>query len=72
MPEIFEFGVVGMGPAGIGMAMSLCGTSSNIKNTICFERGSYPNEKNCSAFCKMNVAIQMYVLSFLGLVELRL
>lgn len=50
MPEIFEFGVVGMGPAGIGMAMSLCGTSSNIKNTICFERGSYPNEKNCSAF----------------------
>ena len=50
MPDIFEFGIIGMGPAGIGMAMSLCGTSSNIKNTICFERGSYPNEKNCSAF----------------------
>ena len=50
MPEIFEFGIIGMGPAGIGIAMSLCGTSNNIKNTICFERGSYPNEKKCSAF----------------------
>lgn len=50
MPEIFEFGIVGMGPSGIGMAMSLCGTSNNMKNTICFERGSYPNEKICSAF----------------------
>lgn len=50
MPEIFEFGIIGMGPAGIGIAMSLCGTSNNIKNTICFERGNYPNEKKCSAF----------------------
>lgn len=50
MPEIFEFGIIGMGPAGIGMAMSLCGPSNNIKNTICFERGSYPNEKICAAF----------------------
>ena len=48
MQELFEFGIIGMGPAGIGMAMSLC-DSSNINNTICFERGSYPNEKTCSA-----------------------
>lgn len=50
MLEIFEFGIVGMGPAGIGMAMSLCNTSNNIKNTICFERGSYPVGTSCSAF----------------------
>ena len=53
MPDIFEFGIIGMGPAGIGMAMSLCRTSiNNIKNTICFERGSYPGGKICSAFLK--------------------
>lgn len=50
MLEIFEFGIIGMGPAGIGMAMSLCSTSNNIKNTICFERGSYPSETSCPAF----------------------
>lgn len=51
MPDIFEFGIIGMGPAGIGMAMSLCKASiNNIKNTICFERGSYPDRKICSAF----------------------
>lgn len=60
MPNIFEFGIVGMGPAGIGMAMSLCNSTGKIKNTICFERGSYPSEKNCSAFsqdicCHSNV-----------------
>ncbi|OUP70719.1 hypothetical protein B5F10_02080 [Anaerotruncus colihominis] len=68
MPEIFEFGIIGMGPAGIGMAMSLCSTSNNIKNTICFERGSYSDEKICSAFlqnecCYSNVCT---VISGLG------
>ena len=29
MPDIFEFGIIGMGPAGIGMAMSLCKASIN-------------------------------------------
>lgn len=60
MLETFEFGIIGMGPAGIGTAMSLCSTSNNIKNTICFERGSYPNGTSCSAFlhnecCHSNV-----------------
>ncbi len=60
MLEIFEFGIIGMGPAGIGMAMSLCSTYNNIKNTICFERGSYPKGTSCSAFlqnecCHSNV-----------------
>lgn len=49
MPEIFELGIVGMGPAGIGMAMSLCGTSI-LKSTICFERGSNIVDANCLAF----------------------
>lgn len=48
MPEIFEFGIIGMGPAGIGMALSLRGTSK-IKNTVCFERGSHIANMNCQA-----------------------
>lgn len=48
MHEIFEFGIIGMGPAGIGMAMSLRGTSK-IKNTVCFERGGYIANTNCPA-----------------------
>lgn len=46
MSSIFEIGIIGMGPAGIGMAMSLCGTSQ-IKNTVCFERGSYNTNTSC-------------------------
>ena len=46
MKEIFEFGIIGMGPAGIGMAMSLQGTSK-IKNMVCFERGSCIANINC-------------------------
>lgn len=49
MFDVFEFGIIGMGPAGIGLAMSLQGTSK-IKNTICFERGSYVDNLNCTAF----------------------
>ena len=48
MYEVFEFGIVGMGPAGIGLAMSLHGTSE-IKKTVCFERGSCISELNCTA-----------------------
>ena len=48
MPDIFEYGLIGMGPAGIGLAMSLRGTSK-IKSMICFERGSYTVDVNCPA-----------------------
>ncbi len=48
MPSVFEIGIIGMGPAGIGMATSLHGTST-IKNTVCFERGSYYTNINCPA-----------------------
>ena len=49
MSEIFEFGIIGMGPSGIGVAMSLC-DACGVQNIICFERGSYPKEKDCPAF----------------------
>lgn len=48
MPDVFKCGLIGMGPAGIGLAMSLRGTST-IKNMICFERGSFNIDVNCSA-----------------------
>lgn len=48
MPDVFECGLIGMGPAGIGLAMSLRGTSK-IKNMVCFERGSYTVDVNCPA-----------------------
>lgn len=48
MSEIFDLGIIGMGPAGIGIAMSLRGTSK-IKNTVCFERGGYVPNINCPA-----------------------
>ncbi len=48
MYEVFEFGIIGMGPAGIGMALSLRGTS-HIKNTVCFERGNHIPNMNCQA-----------------------
>lgn len=51
MSDVFEFGIIGMGPAGIGLAMSLHGTSE-IKNTICFERGSYIADLNCTALTR--------------------
>lgn len=48
MHDIFECGLIGMGPAGIGLAMSLHGTSK-IKDIVCFERGSYTADVNCPA-----------------------
>ena len=51
MPEYYKLGIVGMGPAGIGMAMSLRGTDT-IENTICFERGSTTSISDCSTQSK--------------------
>lgn len=48
MPNVFEFGLIGMGPAGIGLAISLRGTSK-LKNIVCFERGSYTVDVICPA-----------------------
>ncbi len=48
MPDYFEYGLIGMGPAGIGLAMSLRDTSK-IKKMVCFERGSYTVDVNCPA-----------------------
>lgn len=48
MLKVYEYGIVGMGPAGIGMAMSLKGTEK-IRNTVCFERGDYTDSINCPA-----------------------
>ena len=48
MPDTFEYGLIGMGPAGIGLSMSLRGTSK-VKNMVCFERGSYTVDVNCPA-----------------------
>ena len=43
--NIYEFGIVGMGPAGIGVAMELKNTTS-MKDIVCFERGSL-NSSEC-------------------------
>lgn len=48
MHSVFEIGIIGMGPAGIGMATSLYGTPE-IRNTICFERGNDNVAINCPA-----------------------
>lgn len=48
MPNIFDIGIIGMGPAGVGLAMSLRDTA-RIKNTVCFERGNYTTSINCPA-----------------------
>ena len=48
MCDIFEFGIIGMGPAGLGMAMSLR-NSDDIRKTICFERGIFSADLNCLA-----------------------
>jgi len=46
MSRVYEIGIVGMGPAGIGLATALHGTSQ-IENTICFERGT----RNINMIC---------------------
>lgn len=47
MPEQYELGIIGMGPAGIGTAMSLQ-DSNIIKKTVCFERGTFYSDTKCS------------------------
>lgn len=59
MCNIYELGIIGMGPAGIGMAMSLRGTD-RLKKTVCFEKGNYIDNVKCPALmqkecCKSNV-----------------
>ncbi len=47
MCDALELGIIGMGPSGIGIAMSLQGTSL-IGKTVCFEQGFNIGEKNCA------------------------
>lgn len=51
MSEEFEFGIIGMGPAGIGLAMSLCNTTES-SNIICFERGYSTAKTSCAALAQ--------------------
>ena len=46
MSEFYEIGIIGMGPAGIGFAMSMLGTPV-LEKTICFERGSSNVDNSC-------------------------
>ncbi len=51
MPSTYELAVIGMGPAGIGVAAALQ-NSPIFLNTICFERGEEVNAKKCIAIYK--------------------
>jgi len=53
MPNIYEFGIVGMGPAGLGAVIGLQQTTS-LDSVICFERGDCNNKPNCPALRKEN------------------
>lgn len=53
MSKIYEFGIVGMGPAGLGMAITLQHTVS-INDVICFERGHGNGGVNCPALERKN------------------
>lgn len=46
MRDVYDLGIIGMGPAGIGLAMSIKGLPI-IQHTICFERGNDPTNLNC-------------------------
>lgn len=48
MDKVLELGIIGMGPAGIGMAESIKGTPL-ITETICFERGLSFEQSACNA-----------------------
>ncbi|MGE5389795.1 MAG: hypothetical protein ACM3PE_01905 [Deltaproteobacteria bacterium] len=47
IPNTFELAIIGMGPAGIGVAIAMQSTPV-IKNAICFERGAEVGNKNCN------------------------
>ena len=53
MPNIYEFGIVGMGPAGLGAVIGLQQTTS-LESVICFERGNRNSKPNCPALRKEN------------------
>lgn len=48
MSKIFEYGIIGLGPAGIGVAMSLA-KHNLLPNTVCFERGTKVTPVQCTA-----------------------
>lgn len=48
MSNTYELAIIGMGPAGIGVATALLGSGLLLK-TICFERGSRIDDKDCVA-----------------------
>lgn len=48
MNDVLELGIVGMGPAGIGVATSIEGTAL-VAQTVCFERGANFEESICRA-----------------------
>lgn len=52
MIDAYELAIIGMGPAGIGVATALQETEL-IRNTICFERGSGIDNKTCVALNSM-------------------
>ena len=57
--EYYEFGIIGMGPAGIGLAWQLAQSKKNCASVICFERGHsinsdiecifFDNTKGCNS-----------------------
>lgn len=65
--NIFELAIIGMGPAGIGVATTLQRTPV-IRNTICFERGAEVGNKNC-AIIKNDVCCNLdacHIISGIG------
>lgn len=48
MSKLFEYGIIGMGPAGIGVAMSLS-EQKYASNTICFEQGYDEDNDQCTS-----------------------
>lgn len=67
MSDMLELGIVGMGPAGFGVAMGLQGTPT-IKNTICFERGQTIGVDHCSVLSNEDCcqATACHVVSGIG------
>lgn len=48
MNDYFDIGIIGLGPAGLGLATSLRGTPK-IKRTVCFEKGAFSTDVSCPA-----------------------
>ena len=67
MTDMYELAIVGMGPAGIGIATALQGTDM-LRKTICFERGSEIESKNCVVLNNMPCCNDKYchIISGIG------